>query len=165
MTKGEDDGEQVALAEPVPEKEPVGYGHPPKRSRFKGGRSANPRGRPKGARGFAKMLREVAFETHTVMENGEARRRTNLDLILLTVRAHATKGTPRGSRAYDAYQELFGPQDPIQPTGFLIVPERLTAEEFDRELKEARDNWPEQLARLQAEHEVRLAKWKAESGR
>jgi hypothetical protein len=37
----------------------VGYGHPPKHSRFKPGQSGNPRGRPKGRQSFLTDLIEV----------------------------------------------------------------------------------------------------------
>ena len=38
----------------------VGYGKPPKATRFKKGQSGNPKGRPKGAKGFtASLMREL----------------------------------------------------------------------------------------------------------
>ena len=47
----------------------VGYGKPPKASRFKKGQSGNPKGRPKGARGFrASLIREL--EAPIVVRDG-----------------------------------------------------------------------------------------------
>ena len=40
----------------------VGYGKPPKHSQFKKGRSGNPKGRPKGAKGFVASLKRVLSE-------------------------------------------------------------------------------------------------------
>lgn len=48
----------------------VGYGRPPEQHRFKRGQSGNPRGRPKGARGFKTMLEEELSGTVTVSSGG-----------------------------------------------------------------------------------------------
>jgi uncharacterized protein DUF5681 len=50
----------------------VGYGKPPKSTRFKPGQSGNPSGRPKAPRSLARELLEEMYETVTVGE-GEAR--------------------------------------------------------------------------------------------
>jgi hypothetical protein len=51
----------------------VGYGRPPRNRRFKPGQSGNRRGRPRGAQGRREIVQRVAFETHTVIEQGERR--------------------------------------------------------------------------------------------
>ena len=103
--------------------ERIGYGHPPKRTQFQKGRSPNPRGRPKGAHGRAKILREVAFETHAVVENGKSLRRTTVELVLLLLRNHAAATNVRAARAYEAHLERYGVQEAIDPAGYLVVPE------------------------------------------
>lgn len=49
----------------------VGYGKPPKHSQFKKGRSGNPKGRPKGAKGVgASIMRELERKV-TIREGGQ----------------------------------------------------------------------------------------------
>ena len=48
----------------------VGYGKPPKRTRFKKGQSGNPKGRPKGAKGFSASLHREMESKVTVREGG-----------------------------------------------------------------------------------------------
>ncbi len=54
----------------------VGYGKPPAAHRFKPGTSGNPRGRPKGARGFKADLADAFGATIKVKENGSSRKIT-----------------------------------------------------------------------------------------
>lgn len=49
----------------------VGYGKPPQQHRFKRGQSGNPRGRPKGARGFKTLLEEELGATVTISAGGK----------------------------------------------------------------------------------------------
>lgn len=53
--------------------EKVGYGRPPKASRFKQGRSGNPKGRPKGSRDLKTDLREALLAPVRFVENGKPR--------------------------------------------------------------------------------------------
>jgi hypothetical protein len=48
----------------------VGYGKPPRHTRFAKGQSGNPRGRPRGAKNFNTLLEEALDEPVTVTENG-----------------------------------------------------------------------------------------------
>jgi uncharacterized protein DUF5681 len=56
----------------------VGYGRPPRAARFKKGRSGNPKGRPKGSKNFATLLREALSKKVEVRENGRRRKITKL---------------------------------------------------------------------------------------
>jgi hypothetical protein len=59
-----------------------GYGNPPRHGRFKRGQSRNPRGRPRGAKGHKQTVAEIANEMHWIVEDGNRRRRSTLELIV-----------------------------------------------------------------------------------
>ena len=46
----------------------VGYRKPPVNTRFKSGQSGNPKGRPRGSKGFATLMRKALSETVLVRE-------------------------------------------------------------------------------------------------
>ena len=52
----------------------VGYGKPPRHTRFGKGQSGNPRGRPPGAKSFTTLLDEALNERVLVAENGGRRK-------------------------------------------------------------------------------------------
>lgn len=59
------------------DKEPayeIGYGKPPRYTRFKPGCSGNPRGRPKDAKNLSTLVHEALNERVVVAENGRRRK-------------------------------------------------------------------------------------------
>lgn len=70
----------------------VGYGKPPKHSRFKQGQSGNPKGRPKAARGLEAMLQKELKSTVTVEENGRARKLSKQDVMVKRLVNKAMQG-------------------------------------------------------------------------
>lgn len=73
----------------------VGYGRPPKATRWKKGSSGNPRGRPKGARNFQTELAEEIAEKITIREAGSEKKTSKLRVAIKTMVAKAMKGDPR----------------------------------------------------------------------
>ena len=58
----------------------VGYKKPPLHSRFKKGRSGNPRGRPRGAKNFSTVLNDALNQRVVVTENGRRRKISKREL-------------------------------------------------------------------------------------
>ncbi len=59
----------------------VGFGRPPRSTRFKPGQSGNPNGRPRGAKNFAIAIGQELDSRVTVTENGRRRRISKREVI------------------------------------------------------------------------------------
>lgn len=70
----------------------VGYGKPPKHTQFEPGKSGNPRGRPRGARGLKTDLLAELSARHTIQINGKAQRGNRQQLMVRTLTARAASG-------------------------------------------------------------------------
>ena len=120
----------------------MGYGKPPKETRFKPGQSGNLRGRPRGSKDRKAIVKRVAHEVHNVNEDGQCRQRSILELVALTLRNLAAGGNVRSFRALTEYLAKYAPQ-PDKPIGVLVAPAEITPEEWmkraekDNEKKQA----------------------------
>ena len=115
--------------EPPPSDGKVGYGKPPMQRRFKG--SGNLKGRPKGAKNRKTIVRTVANEIHTVVENGKRRKRSTLELVLLSLRNMALEGKNVGAiEEFHRLIKVYQPQETDDNVGYLVVPAPLTDEEY-----------------------------------
>ena len=76
----------------------VGYGKPPKKTRFRPGHSGNPRGRPKKPKSIQeKFERELARKV-AVRDDGRVKKISKIDLWVRRVIADAIKGSHQASR-------------------------------------------------------------------
>jgi hypothetical protein len=57
----------------------VGYGSPPRHTRFKPGQSGNPKGRPRGSGNIATLLERALTERVVITENGKRRSISKLE--------------------------------------------------------------------------------------
>jgi hypothetical protein len=119
-----------------PDSEPAGYGHPPRSSRFRYGHARKRGGRKKGAENRKTIIARVAHEKHPIMENGKRRRRSALELVLIFLRNSTAEGGVRAFRAYHDCLTRFGPQQSKKVGGYLIVPELLTVQEWEKASQE-----------------------------
>jgi hypothetical protein len=108
----------------------VGRGRPPKAHQFQPGQSGNRDGRPRGAKGHKTIVQEVASEVQTLTEGGKRRRLSTIQLVFLALRNKALEGDARAFRAYQTVVERYGPKEPVSNGGYIVVPERLTMEEW-----------------------------------
>jgi len=75
-----------------PVSDEVGYGHPPKHTRFKPGRSGNPRGRPKGTMNVATILARTLRQRVVINENGKRTAVSKLEAAITQVTNKAASG-------------------------------------------------------------------------
>ena len=73
----------------------VGYGKPPKHTRFTPGQSGNPKGRPKGTRNFKTDLKATLKAPVKVTRDGKPRKVSTQEAMLLRLREKALAGDAR----------------------------------------------------------------------
>lgn len=89
----EHSGDDQDDADSAPE-EKVGYGQPPRHSRFRPGQSGNPKGRPKAARSLQEQVSEVFLKQRKVMVNGRPVRMPTIRIALSAMVERAMRGDP-----------------------------------------------------------------------
>jgi hypothetical protein len=84
----------------------VGYGKPPKHSRFQKGRSGNPKGRPKGSKGFAAIVRRELDALVEVRQNGRVKKISKREVIIKQMVNKAAAGNQRATELLLLKMEL-----------------------------------------------------------
>lgn len=103
----------------------VGYGRPPEHTRFKPGRSGNPKGRPKGARGLNTLARELLTARVPVRTATGEKRMHRIEAVLHKAFELALKGN---SRALSQILSLYASAVPEPALAEAVSPaEELTA--------------------------------------
>jgi hypothetical protein len=94
----------------------VGYGKPPRHTRFAKGQSGNPRGRPCGAKNFTTLLEEALNEPVTVTENGERRKVSKRQAIITQlVNRSATADFRALKLLFDIVRDIERQTEPASP--------------------------------------------------
>ena len=99
------------MAQPEQNKYDVGYAKPPRETRFRKGRSGNPRGRPRGSKNFATLLDEALAEPVVINESGRRRKASKLQVIVKQLVNKAAQGDHRSIQllmAFTERQQLLG---------------------------------------------------------
>ena len=91
----------------------VGYGKPPRHTRFKKGQSGNPQGRPKGSKNLPTLLSEALNESVVVAENGRRRKITMRQAIIKQlVKRSATADLRALKILLDTLRDIEGQTEP-----------------------------------------------------
>jgi Family of unknown function (DUF5681) len=93
----------------------AGFKRPPKRTRFKPGRSGNPKGRPKGRRNLTTDLAALLKKRIPIREDGELRHVTGQEALLLRLFQKAVGGDLKASAQIFAMVMKADTQEPTQP--------------------------------------------------
>lgn len=72
----------------------VGYGKPPKHSRFKKGESGNPKGRPKKSKNLKSLLTGELTAPTAILEDGKRQTVSRVEAIVKAYVSKALKGRP-----------------------------------------------------------------------
>ena len=125
----------------------VGYGKPPKNSRFKVGRSGNPKGRPKGSLNLATVLQRTLRETIVIDKNGRRQEITKLEAAIVELVGKATSGDGHAIRYL--CQLVISTEERsviVEPTTQLSEADQKVLDNilkrFQRSLKESKDERP-----------------------
>lgn len=112
----------------------VGYGKPPKSTRFRKGMSGNPRGRPKGSGSLSARLQQMLGEEIAVQQAGTSRRMKKGDAVLAALIARAARGDAAAARlilnANREYEEALLAQGFAASVGSAGWIEQLSDEEL-----------------------------------
>lgn len=114
--------------------EPVGYKRPPKRHRFRKGKSGNPKGRPKKSKSRREIVQRVLFDRRKVdiAGNGRAKPWTIIEIVVMGVRQDALAGNARAFKIYADLESQFGTQDKESKGGVIVIP---TVDSFETWMK------------------------------
>lgn len=114
------------------EDKPVGYGNPPKRTRFKPGQSGNPKGRPKGSKSLGRLLDKELCEKVTIREGATTRKITKKEALVKRLVKDAADGKSSAMRdlmaliqAGEMNAEAEQSRDRLSPTAQKLVGELL----------------------------------------
>jgi hypothetical protein len=89
----------------------VGYGRPPKNTRFQPGRSGNPRGRPRKQETVSALLQQALSRRVKIQENGVTRWLSIKEIALMQLANKVAKGDLRAFKLLIDLIERYGGPD------------------------------------------------------
>lgn len=114
----------------------VGYRRPPVHSRWRPGQSGNPRGRKKGSRSAASIIRSVLSRKVKVTEGGLIRNVDVLEAVIIRVAQDALRGEPKAAALLIKLAQTFSsPEDAIDQEALTDEDHKLLKNYLARELR------------------------------
>lgn len=117
----------------------VGYGKPPKNTRFKKGQSGNPKGRLKGRKNMSTIVSNVLDRNVTITENGQTRKVKFMEALVNQMAAKALNGSTRDQIALLKAIHVYAPEllkeaeMPQVITVQYVLPDGKTMEDYDNQ--------------------------------
>ena len=106
----------------------VGYGKPPRSTRFKKGQSGNPRGRSSGSKNLSTLLSEALNEPVIVTENGRRRKVSKREAIIKQLVNQSANGDWRAVKMLlEILRDIEGQTEPAadEPSAFTAADEEV----------------------------------------
>ncbi len=91
----------------------VGYGKPPKQTRFRKGKSGNPKGRPKGRKNLSTMVADALNTKVAVTENGSKRKLPLGEALIKQMSGEAFNGSMSDKVKFLSFVERYSPDAPL----------------------------------------------------
>lgn len=110
----------------------VGYGKPPEHSRFRKGKSGNPKGRPKGVRNFTTDLQAMLSMPVSVTEDGKRQKISTQHAALLRLREKALTGDQRALDRLLALALSHAPEEGSHAAGKMAPDDKAILDGFLR---------------------------------
>jgi hypothetical protein len=108
----------------------IGYGKPPKHTRFTPGRSGNPKGRPKGVRNFSTDVKAMLKARVKVTLGGKPRKVSTQQAMLLRLTEKALGGDARALDRMSQLAQMHNNEEMIAPAASLDADDAMVFEVF-----------------------------------
>ena len=113
----------------------VGYGKPPRHSRFQKGQSGNPRGRPSGSKNLSTLLSEALNEPVIVTENGKRRKISKRQAVITQLVNQSAKGDFRAAKILlDILNDIEARTEPQTPENSIGLADEKVIEQLKARL-------------------------------
>jgi hypothetical protein len=113
----------------------VGYGKPPRHSRFQKGQSGNPRGRPSGSKNLSTLLSEALNEPVIVTENGKRRKISKRQAVITQLVNQSAKGDFRAAKILlDILHDIEARTEPQTPENSIGLADEKVIEQLKARL-------------------------------
>ena len=108
----------------------VGYGRPPERTRFKPGKSGNPKGRPKGRKALSTVLEEELEKHISITENGVTKRVKKGVAIIKQLVSGGLKGQLPATKLISSISSVGSEDRPISEQQLSAADQKLLQDFF-----------------------------------